>query len=299
MLVVERRALFLSKILAPPSPTAVDIPKTPPESPAIFHYTFPSPGMESPLSLFETIGSSDSEMDSFSLACEPWVEQVDFRLPEDQWVSRKKFPTQKPAKVLPTLADISARLNLSRPSSAPMPLAAGEGRQSSTRLPAFLRRGMQMQPPPTPLPELVAKPRRNLTLNLDDSITAVAPDAPMSAPQALATAPPQYPLPESPRSPRRPALQIKTLVVPRTPTMSPTCLSKANLLALTGTREQMSRDMVSALKRRTLVSEHTVSPKDAESVSDRKSRRNSSPAELPPLERAGFEHPVLALAGGF
>ena len=296
MPVVERRALFLSKILAPPSPTAVDIPKTPPESPAIFHYTFPSPGMESPLSLFETIGSSDSQIDSFSLACEPWVEQVDFRLPEDQWVSKKKLPTQKPAKVLPTLADISARLNLSRPSSAPMPLAAGEARQSSTRLPAFLRPGMQQQPPPAPLPEPVVKPRRNLTLNLDDSQTAAARDARVSA---LATAPPQYPLPESPRSPRKLTLQVKTLVVPRTPTMSPTCLSKANLLALTGTREQMSRDMVSALKRRTLVSEHVVSPKDTESVDDRKSRRNSSPAELPSLERTGFEHPVLALAGGF
>lgn len=37
---IERRALFLSKVLAPPSPTATCTPKTPPESPAIFHYRF-------------------------------------------------------------------------------------------------------------------------------------------------------------------------------------------------------------------------------------------------------------------
>lgn len=38
---VVRRALFLSKVLAPPSPTATTLPKTPPESPAIFHYVCP------------------------------------------------------------------------------------------------------------------------------------------------------------------------------------------------------------------------------------------------------------------
>lgn len=38
---VERRALFLSKVQAPPSPRATLLPKTPPESPAIFHYSLP------------------------------------------------------------------------------------------------------------------------------------------------------------------------------------------------------------------------------------------------------------------
>ncbi|KAF8269302.1 hypothetical protein EI94DRAFT_1771272 [Lactarius quietus] len=51
---MERRALFLSKVNAPPSPTATGLPKTPPESPSIFHYSLPSPGLVSPLALFES-----------------------------------------------------------------------------------------------------------------------------------------------------------------------------------------------------------------------------------------------------
>lgn len=75
--------MFLSKIGAPPSPTAVSLPKTPPESPAIFHYTLPSPGLHSPLALFEEL-DIDNEDGSKPVKRQSWVEQVDFRLPAMQ-----------------------------------------------------------------------------------------------------------------------------------------------------------------------------------------------------------------------
>ena len=80
---VERRALFLSKIGAPPSPTATSLPKTPPDSPAIFHYSLPSPGLCSPLALFEKLGLDDQDPEERGVR-KIWVEQVDFRLSKEQ-----------------------------------------------------------------------------------------------------------------------------------------------------------------------------------------------------------------------
>jgi hypothetical protein len=71
---VERRNLFLSKIEALPSPTAASLPVTPPESPAIFHFSLPSPGLISPLALFETL-DNDGGREQRPVR----VEQVDFR----------------------------------------------------------------------------------------------------------------------------------------------------------------------------------------------------------------------------
>ncbi|GJJ09630.1 hypothetical protein Clacol_003854 [Clathrus columnatus] len=45
---IERRARFLAKIAESPKASAIDTPVTPPESPAIFHFCLPSPGLESP-----------------------------------------------------------------------------------------------------------------------------------------------------------------------------------------------------------------------------------------------------------
>ena len=73
---MERRTLFLSKIDALLSPTAASLPITPPESPAVFHFTLPSgpPGLVSPLALFETL-EKDKDKDCPPLVC---IEQVDF-----------------------------------------------------------------------------------------------------------------------------------------------------------------------------------------------------------------------------
>jgi len=88
----DRRALFLSKVQEPPSPAATETPKTPPESPSVFHFSLPSPGLVSPLALFETLDKDRNE----------WVEQVDFR-------STKSAPTKK-TRAFPSLDEISARL---------------------------------------------------------------------------------------------------------------------------------------------------------------------------------------------
>lgn len=95
----ERRALFLSKVAEPPSPSAVTLPKTPPDSPCILHYSLPSPGLVSPLALFESLNDS----------CDSWVEQVDFRLPGQKYSTP---PVKKMVrnKALPSLDQISARL---------------------------------------------------------------------------------------------------------------------------------------------------------------------------------------------
>lgn len=103
--------------------------------------------------------------------------------------------------------------------------------------------------------------------------------------------------PVSPRSPVMPDLEITTLVVPRSATKSPVELSEGNLLAL-DLRERRSQAMMSALKRRSVPSECAVSPPGLGDGPGR-NRRWSSPAELSPRARDGFEHPVLALPGAF
>ncbi|TFY62153.1 hypothetical protein EVJ58_g4033 [Rhodofomes roseus] len=126
---VERRALFLSKVQAPPSPTAAVTPKTPPESPAIFHYSLPSPGLDSPIAVFENLSPSE-------LTGQQWVEQVDFRLPGKPIRIRSPALKTAPAskrKVLPSLDQITARL------SSHAPDAGKDAPRASARLPSFLQ----------------------------------------------------------------------------------------------------------------------------------------------------------------
>ncbi|KAH7334559.1 hypothetical protein B0J17DRAFT_673864 [Rhizoctonia solani] len=92
---LERRALFLSRITAPPSPTSAETAVTPPESPAIFHFSLPSPGLASPLELFETVTSR-----------ERWIEEVDYNKKALRTPARDAFPTAR----LPSLDQITARL---------------------------------------------------------------------------------------------------------------------------------------------------------------------------------------------
>ncbi|KAF8338131.1 uncharacterized protein EI90DRAFT_3041759 [Cantharellus anzutake] len=72
----ERRRIFLAKIQAPPSVEAMMTPVTPPETPAEFHFALPSPGLTSPLALFDGV---HQKMGEFRLEkCRPWVERVDW-----------------------------------------------------------------------------------------------------------------------------------------------------------------------------------------------------------------------------
>jgi len=271
---VERRALFLSKVLAPPSPTAIFTPKTPPDSPAIFHYSLPSPGLVSPLALFESL-SEDSNDGPLSYGCEPWVEQVDFRLPEYTKTKELGVRTSgsRPGRPLPSLDQISARLS----SHSHVRPRRNGGNHEAT----FANQ--------IPVPE---RPRLHVGVGrLQMPVRATKPDL-----EPLLLAPPK-----SPMSPQLPNLQVTTLVVPRSSTTSPTELSESNLFAL-ASREHRAHNMLSTLRRRTLVSERPSGEVETEGMDDRKSRwkRHSAPADLLPLcQRSGFEHPVLAFPGGF
>jgi hypothetical protein len=258
---VERRALFLSKVLAPPSPTATSLPKTPPDSPAIFHYTLPSPGLESPLALFESLETSPP-------SCKPWVEQVDFRLPADGTFSARRVLTPARSSALPSLDEISARLARTSPNG------------SATRLPAFLANVRQTQATerPTRLPMTVGRLQMPVR-------------TPKARPQALDLLPPK-----SPCSPLLPKLEITTLVVPCSSSLSPIELTETNLLSL-DSRERRARDMFTAIRRR------VAAPSDNglnghEENMERRLRRRSAPGDLG-KPRTGFEHPVLAMPGGF
>ncbi|KAJ7706464.1 hypothetical protein B0H17DRAFT_1037344 [Mycena rosella] len=263
---VERRALFLSKVLAPPSPTATLMPKTPPDSPAIFNYTLPSPGLVSPLALFESLNENPAH-GPLSYWREPWVEQVDFRIPADRRkakaeITRNPKPTHAtPAKPIPSLDQISARLS----GHARTPSA--EAAERKLRLPAFLAQPRQPAP--------------RLTIGVGRLQMPVLPHMP----------------PRSPCYPLSPNLQVTTLVVPRTSSLSPTALSESNLLAL-NSRERRAKDMLSTLRKRTGPSDYGVSD-GANNTLDRKWKRRSAPAELSPRPRSGFEHAVLAMPGGF
>lgn len=85
--------------------------------------------------------------------------------------------------------------------------------------------------------------------------------------------------------------------------MSPTELSECNVNAL-ASRERRAHDMLSTLKRRTLTPtfDYHLTEVETDGVDARKSKwkRHSAPADIYPFrQRTGFEHPVLALPGGF
>jgi hypothetical protein len=164
----ERRALFLSKIDALPSPTAASLPVTPPESPAVFHFTLPSPGLVSPLALFEALEKVQGKNGPPPVR----VEQVDFRakarreaeslarLTGNVSMSMKvhglagehdpahgrdiNSSNGKSRKGLPSLDEISKRLagNVTVSRAEPMGSAVAQGQPapSVNRLPAFLKR---------------------------------------------------------------------------------------------------------------------------------------------------------------
>jgi len=77
---------------------------------------------------------------------------------------------------------------------------------------------------------------------------------------------------------------------PRSPVMSP--------LKPPASRERRALDMLSTIRRRTQAFEDMDT--DEEDPHRLKWKRYSAPADLQPLkQRTGFEHPVLALPGGF
>ncbi|KZT74772.1 hypothetical protein DAEQUDRAFT_719955 [Daedalea quercina L-15889] len=292
---VERRALFLSKVQAPPSPTATVTPKTPPDSPAIFHYSLPSPGLESPIAVFESLSPSE-------IAGQPWVEQVDFRLPGKPVRSPvlKTAPIASKRKVLPSLDQITARL------------AGKEAPRGPPRLPSFLQSGrrspLQTAPPVIQVEDPLATPKARPVLPHDVGRLHFPARSSVleanTAPLVIRSPKPCLP-PDSPTLCAPPKLQITTTLVPRTNATSPTELSESNLFtfnSLSGSREDTRRKMLLRLRRRTLSpSEMGVPAPSKEEDDERKLRRRSAPPELQGRDKArtGFEHPVLASSGAF
>ncbi|KAJ7357091.1 hypothetical protein DFH08DRAFT_771514 [Mycena albidolilacea] len=277
---VERRALFLSKVLAPPSPTATLTPKTPPDSPAIFNYTLPSPGLVSPLALFESLNENPA-YGPLSYHRKPWVEQVDFRLPTVLGKAKAEAPKPKPtahakpAKPIPSLDQISARLS----SHGHVRTPSAEAAERKARLPAFLAQSRPTAPRLTIGVGRLQLPVRSTTPDKADNLPHMPPRSPC------------YPL--------SPNLQVTTIVVPRSSSMSPTELSESNLLAL-NSRERRAKDMLSTLRKRTRPSENGLPDGlSHDDPIDRKWKRRSAPAELSPRARSGFAHPVLSMPGGF
>ncbi|KAH9486744.1 hypothetical protein JR316_0000809 [Psilocybe cubensis] len=261
---LERRALFLSKVQAPPSPTATVTPKTPPESPAIFHYSLPSPGLVSPLALFESLNEDRGAVPH------TWIEQVDFRLPEEQ-SKQSKYEKVGPPRALPSLDQISARL-ISRHGKAD-PLGHHDATPIIT----------------------VSRPRPSVGVGRLRMPIRAQPAAPIEQkPQPVL--PPKSPLQLDPE------LRVTTLVVPRTSTTYRAVeLTETNLNAL-NSRGQTAHNMLSTLRRRTLSTESkAAAPNPGDAEAQLKWRRRSAPPDMMQQSRArtGFEHPVLALPGGF
>lgn len=283
MSVVERRALFLSKVQAPPSPGATLLPKTPPESPAIFHFSLPSPGLHSPLSAFATEDPARPR--------EMWVEQVDFRLPDQEYIKAPPRSTSLyKTKRLPSLDQITAHLNQ-------VHVSHGGAARRGVRLPAFLRTASTKADVAKTSATESAKTRPALPAGVGRLHFPVRSASPPSEELRLEI---QCPSPRLPPSPCSPKLQIKTTVVPRTSSFSPVDLTETNLRAMDLARERTAQTMLTRLRRRNVTPEG-VRSKNLSVIGDeeRKLRRHSAPPELPLRERAGFMKPVLDLPGAF
>ncbi|TFK30629.1 hypothetical protein FA15DRAFT_580238 [Coprinopsis marcescibilis] len=284
----ERRALFLSKVLAPPSPTAATTPATPPDSPALFHYSLPSPGLVSPLAHYESLHEDDAD-GPLTLPCKPWVEQVDFKLLAAP-IGRKRSAVASSKKGIPSLEQISARLNSYRAARAfnegiDVPIIQSAPVKSTHREQlSHLVVGRLKMP-------VRSGPKRPEITVTDTTI------APVPVPELKLCEPPKSPLLTSPSE-----LKITTLVVPRMQSNSPTELTRINLLAL-DSRETRTSAMLSTLRRRTQSSEFYGMPSKPVVVADlpkKALRRHSAPPESMAMrERKGFEHPVSGLPGAF
>jgi hypothetical protein len=285
-----RRALFLSKVLAPPSPTATVTPKTPPESPAIFHYSLPSPGLVSPIAHYESLHEQDGISPN---VCEPWVEQVDFKLANNKMLEKlrpRATMATKPRQPLPSLEQISARLN-------------GQRNREPVRQDRVVTQSAPVlaEPQPRLVIGRLRMPVRTSTTPTPTINVSLFPDEDEPEEYSAASAPvlpPKSPLLTTPLE-----LQVTTLAVSRSRNVSPTELTQSNLQAL-NSRESRSSAMLSTLRRRTQSTTFRAIPRPGFNPDEKDPlkgfRRHSAPPDSLDLsKRGGFEHPVLRLPGAF
>lgn len=262
----------MSKLSEPPSPTATATPKTPPESPAILHCFLPSPGLESPLAVFESV--TKDACDAPAGQAQGWVEQIDFRLPigsqsrsagEAQNAGSKRLGTAR--KFPPSLDEITARMG----SAAP-----GRSVQRQNSVPPLPSQGITSERRPKLNVGRLRIPLRTLSLGASISNGRECNVTP-------------------PLTPHTPKLEITTTVVPRTASAAPFPLNESNLRAFS--RLHTARDMMKTLKRRSSPPPPGVW-RDSSSTSVQR-KRKSAPAVLYGRGRAGFDHDVLSIPGGF
>jgi len=263
----DRRALFLSKLQPPPSPTAMTTSKeTPPESPGIFPYFLSSPALESSLTLFDSW--SGNHVDDVP---HTWVERDDFDERSKSKPSLNRSSTT-PARGLPSLDQISARF--SRPAKLDDVKMTCDALTTEHSPRPSVGIGRLRMPLRTPL-------RTQVVLQSDNQPKQYTPSKPLPPPLSL-----------------EPSAQ--TFVIPRS---APAQLTESNLsLNFLNSRDQKASNMLFTLRKRSLSSElnPTASQETAIDSEDKLRWRRSAPADMTPLRaRFGFEHPVLASPGGF
>ncbi|KAI6132664.1 hypothetical protein EDD16DRAFT_1467971 [Pisolithus croceorrhizus] len=280
---LERRAQFLSKVSEPPSPTATTTPKTPPESPAVLHCSLPSPGLESPRTVFASVSRDTCvELPDSDKSHQGWVEQIDFRIPVGKQCSAGRASctevknSARLGKFAPSLDEITARM-----SSATLKRSSKDTVTCSNK-----RRDLRF-------PGVTAEPRPELNVGrLHMPLRELSPGPPFAdgLERCILQSPPSALL--------TPALQVTTTVVPRTVRATPFPLSETNLHAFS--RSYTARDMIRTLKRRSSSPPPAGGRDLSHETKDRVfQRRWSAPAELYDCGRAGFQHDMLSIPGSF
>jgi len=240
-------------------------PKTPPESPAIFHYSLPSPGLESPLTLFESWVDNHANDVPHT-----WVERVDFRLVDEQPKPKPSLnrSSTKPAQGVPSLDQISARL-IPRPAKL-----------DDTKMACDTLANADSPRPSVGIGRLRMPLRTQAIYQSNNQQAKSTPCEP---------APP----------PLSPEHHAKTFVFPRSCSPTASQLTESNLNSLNA-RDQNASNMLFTLRKRTMSSEIKSTGLQEEGPPPKLRWRRSAPADMTPLQaRSGFKHPILALSGGF
>lgn len=244
-------------------------PQTPLESPGIFHYSVPSPGLESPLTLFESC--CDNHTNDIP---HTWVEHVDFHMvceqPKPKLSLNRSFT--RPPRGVPSLDQISARL-----------------------IPNSVRLDIIQLPCDAPTNEDSRRPSVGIGRLRMPLRTQTQPIL-QSNNQQMESKPVPHPLSVDPCG------KPSQVVIPRSHSSTTTQFTESNLNSL-NYRDQKASNMLYTLRKRTLSLEFItagVQEGVQEEVSPKLRWRRSAPADMTPLRaRSGFQHPVLTLSGGF
>lgn len=325
---VERRALFMSKVAQPPTSVAIESPATPPESPAVFHFTLPSPGLQSPIAAYEKLAKEAKRKPVAFPATQAeiktvpgWVEEVDFKARARTTSIRKgrAMPGLAPpvphtrhgrrasANGLPSLDQITARL---AKSSAAQPIndlePATIPQAKAPRAP--LRLNLHRRSPSSPL---VTSPVTSQVVTVKASVEPSVTSRLPAFLQKRKEAQPQILVPQ----PKTPTILVSAPVVPvKTPRVeAPTQRSvpvvrtrrqDPEVAPITPIRPSSHPGVIARPPTRSSSYPHNQRPVTPETrkqtgleMLEKLRRRSSAPASLPAL--AKDNHPVLSMKGGF